>query len=172
MALSSESLVPEGGSMNNYCRAIMYLIFLIVAEVQAADFSTLVLKPTPLGPEGGIEATFPPGGGSFAYYFTTTIQKGELLTQIFFKGQPGREKRVELALLDANANLISAYWIQGVETQNDAIRSFPIAEPGRQLLRITVSGPETDEFRVTFGGSAFPQPASASATATPTSATP
>ena len=129
-------------------------------SAQAAEFSTSVLKPTPLGPEGSIGAAFPQDGGKIAYYFSADVQEGELLTQIFFTGQVGGEKRVELALLDVNANLMTAYWIQGVEAQRDAIRSFRIEEPGRQLLRVTVAGPETDKFRLEFGGSALAQPSS------------
>jgi len=150
--------------MKDYCCIIGFLIFFLSPYAQAAEFSTSVLKPTPLGSEGSIESTFPEGGEKVTYYFSAAVQKGALLTQIFFKGQAGREKRVELALLDANANLISAYWIQGADAQRDALRSFPIEEPGSQLLRITVSGPETDEFRLEFGGSALLQSSPPSAT--------
>jgi hypothetical protein len=139
---------------------LIFLFFLTDLTVQAAEFSTSILKPTPLGPEKNISASFPQDSGKIAYYFSADVQTGELLTQISFKGQIGREKRVELALFDANANLISAYWIQGVEAQREAIRSFPIEQPGRQLLRVTVFGPETDVFRLEFGGSALPQPSS------------
>ena len=123
--------------------------------VYAAEFSTSLLKPAPIGAEGVINASFPPGGGRMAYYFSVDLQKGDLLTQISFKGRSGSEKRVELALLNANAGLVSAYWIQGTEPQKDAARHFPIETLGRQILRLTVSGPETDEFRIEFGGRAF-----------------
>lgn len=151
--------------MKRYALTLGFLFAFISPNVHAAEFSTLVMKPTLLNPAGSITASFPQGGGKIAYYFSTEIQKGELLTQIFFRGQVGREKRVELALLDENANLISAYWIQGVEAQRDAVRSFRVEGPGRQLLRVTVSGPETDEFRLEFGGSALPRPSSPSAAA-------
>jgi hypothetical protein len=126
--------------------------------VHAAEFSTSLLKPAPIGTEGIITASFPPGGEKMAYYFSVDLQKGDLLTQISFQGRPGSEKRVELALLDANANLISAYWIQGAESRKDAARQFPIETLGRQVLRLTVSGPETDEFRIELGGRAFSAP--------------
>jgi hypothetical protein len=141
-------------------------------HVQAAEFSTSVMKPTLLAPEGIIGAAFPQGGGKTVYYFFAEVQKGELLTQISFKGSGGGEKRVELAFLDSNASLMTAYWIQGVEAQSDAVRSFSINEPRRQLLRVTVSGPETDEFRVEFGGSALLQPSSPGAPTANASTTP
>jgi len=145
--------------MKQYILPFGFFLVFLSANTPAAEFSESVLKPTLLSPEGSITASFPQDGEKMSYYFSATVQKGELLTQIFFKGQVGREKRVELALLDENANLISAYWIHGVEARRDAIRSFPVEAPGRQLLRVTVSGPKTDEFRLEFGGSALAQSA-------------
>lgn len=158
--------------MKQYCLIFGFLLSFTGLGVQAAEFSTSVMKPTPLSPEGIIGAVFPQGGEKTVYYFSVEVRKGELLTQISFKGSVGGEKRVELALLDDNANLMTAYWIQGVEAQKDAIRSFPIKEPSRQLLRVTVSGPATDEFRLEFGGSALPQPSSLRAAASSASPTP
>jgi hypothetical protein len=63
-----------------------------------------------------------------------------------------------LALLDNEAHLVTCYWIQGVETWKDAIRSFPIEIAGQRIIRVTVFGPETDEFRVELGGRALPPP--------------
>ena len=146
--------------MKNYFFVTVLLIFFMRAGVQAAEFSTSVRTPTPINPEGSIVGSFPRSEGRIAYYFFADLREGELLTQIFFNGQLGKEKRVELALLDENANLLNAYWIQGVEKQRDAIRSFPVKKAGRQLLRVTVSGPETDEFRLEFGGSALSIPLS------------
>jgi hypothetical protein len=128
------------------------------------------MKPTPLASEGIIGGVFPQDGGKTVYYFSVDAQKGELLTQLSFKGSVGGEKRVELAFLDGNASLMTAYWIQGVEARRDAARSFSIREPSRQLLRVTVSGPATDEFRLEFGGSALLQPSSPNATASGASA--
>jgi hypothetical protein len=158
--------------MKQYFLIFGFLLSFTGFSVQAAEFSTSVMKPTPLVPEGIIGAVFPQGGGKTVYYFSVEVQKGELLTQISFKGSVGREKRVELALLNGTASLMTAYWIQGAEAQRDAVRSFPIKEPSRQLLRVTVSGPETDEFRLEFGGSALPQPSSPSAAASSASTTP
>lgn len=148
--------------MKQYVLIFGFLVSFTGLCAQAAEFSASVMKPTPLSPEGIIGAAFPQGGGKTVYYFSVEVQKGELLTQISFKGSVGGEKRVELAFLDGNASLMTAYWIQGVEAQKDAVRSFPIEEPGRQLLRVTVSGPAIDAFRFEFGGSALPQPSSPS----------
>lgn len=146
--------------MKQYFLIFSFLLSFTRSSVQAAEFSTSVMEPTPLAPEGTIGAVFPQGGGKTVYYFSVEVQKGELLTQLSFKGSVGGEKRVELALLNRDASLRTAYWIQGVEARRGAVRSFPIKEPSRQLLRVTVSGPETDEFRLEFGGSALPQPSS------------
>lgn len=157
--------------MKHYCFIVGFVLSLVDVSVQAAEFSTSVMKPTPLAPEGIIGAAFPHGGGKTVYYFSVEVQKGELLTQIAFEGSFGGEKRVELALLDDKANLLTAYWIQGVEARRNAVRSFSIKESSRQLLRVTVSGPETDEFRLEFGGSALPQlsPSAAVSDASPSS---
>lgn len=121
----------------------------------AAEFSTSFLKPVPIGTEGIVNAAFPSGSERVAYYFSVDLKKGDLLTQISFKGTPGSEKRVEFALLNTDANLISAYWIQGAEARKSVARQFPIDRPGLQIFRLTVSGPETDEFRFELGGRAF-----------------
>jgi hypothetical protein len=137
----------------------MFLLVLHSARVQAVEFSTSALKPSLLDPNGGpISASFPTGDSRTAYYFVADLQKGELVIQLSFKGHAGREKRVELALLDSEARLISSYWIQGIETQKDAVRSFPIEMAGQQILRVTVFGPATDEFRIELGGRALPPP--------------
>jgi hypothetical protein len=139
-------------------RLFIFLAVCLLASfsTDAAEFSNSLLKPASVEKEGVMSAAFPPGGERMAYYFSVDLQKGDLLTQISFKGRPGSEKRVEFALLDANASLISAYWIQGAESQKGAARQFPIEKSGLQVLRLTVSGPQTDEFRVELGGRAFP----------------
>jgi len=144
--------------MRQYLLLFMGLLVLQSARVQAVELSTSALQPSPLDPTGAINAPFPSGDGRIAYYFVADLRKGELLTQLSFKGRAGREKRVELALLDSDAHLVSCYWIQGVETWKDAIRSFPIEMAGQRIFRVTVFGPETDEFRVELGGRALPPP--------------
>jgi hypothetical protein len=140
-------------------KRFLFFLFLVLifreVEAAAAEFSTSILKPTPLGPEGTIASTFPSVNGKTTYYFSVDLQKGDLLTHLFFKGQNGREKRVEFALLDSNAHFESAYWIQGSEVQRDATRNFTIDKNGQRLFWIAVFGPEMDEFRLEFGGSAF-----------------
>ncbi len=142
--------------MRPYLLPLVGFLVLQATRVQAVDFSTSSLRPAQLDPTGAITASFPAGDGRTTYYFVADLQKGELLTQLSFKGHTGREKHVEFTLLDEDAHLASSFWIQGVETKRDAVRSFPIEVAGQRMLRVTVFGPETDEFRVEVGGGAFP----------------
>jgi hypothetical protein len=142
--------------MKKLTYACLFWLISVLSNADAADFSTAAWKPTPLSPEGVITAPFPDNGEKAVYYFTVDLKKGDLLTQLLFSGQAGNEKRVELALLDHEASLVSAYWIHGTEGRKEAVRRFPIEKPGRQLLRVTVFGYQADEFRLEFGGSALP----------------
>jgi hypothetical protein len=153
--------------MRQYLLLFMSLFVLQSARVQAVELSTSALKPSPLDPTGAINAPFPSADGRTAYYFVADLRKGELMTQLSFKGRAGREKRVELALLDNEAHLVTCYWIQGAETRKDAIRSFPIEMAGQRIIRVTVFGPETDEFRVELGGHALPPPPTLAKAAAP-----
>jgi len=144
--------------MRQFFLIFISLFVLQATRVQAVELSTSALKPSLLDPTGAINATFPSMDSRTAYYFVADLRKGDLMTQLSFKGRAGREKRVELALLDNEAHLVTCYWIQGVETWKDAIRSFPIEMIGRQIFRVTVFGPETDEFRVELGGPALSPP--------------
>ncbi len=153
--------------MRQYLLLFVGLLVLQSALVQAGELSTSALKPSPLDPTGAINGPFPSGDGRIAYYFIANLRQGELLTQLSFKGRAGREKRVELALLDSEAHLVSCYWIQGAETWKDAIRSFPIEMAGQRIFRVTVFGPTTDEFRVELGGRALPPPTLAKAETPP-----
>jgi hypothetical protein len=137
----------------------MCLRALSSTHAQAVEFSTSALRPMPLDPTGAISASFPTGDGRTAYYFVADLRKGELLTQLSFRGRgAGREKHVEITLLDSEARLVSSFWIHGWETQKDAVRSFPIEVSGQRMLRVTVFGPATDEFRIELGGHAFVPP--------------
>lgn len=144
------------------CR-LLVVILASLPVVEAAEFSTSFLQPTALPLEGIITAAFPSGNARIAYYFSVDVQKGELVTQLTFTGPSGGEKRVELALLDNNAELVTGYWIQGAASRKDAVRGFPIDRPGPQLLRVTVLGPEADTYRVQIGGRAFVSPSSSPA---------
>jgi hypothetical protein len=120
-----------------------------------ANFSTSIMKPTPVGANGVISASFPTGGQKASYYFSVTVQKGELLTQISFDGRDGANKQVELALLNSNARVEDSYWIHGSDAKEESTRSFPVDSDGKRVLRVTVQGPETGGFSVELGGSAF-----------------
>jgi hypothetical protein len=131
------------------------LIFSLCAAWAEAGFSTSIMRPTAVGANGVISASFPTGGQKVSYYFSARVQKGELLTQIAFDGREGTPKQVELALLSGNARVEDSYWIHGSEEKTESTRSFPIDADGTRILRVTVQGPETGGFRVELGGSAF-----------------
>jgi hypothetical protein len=113
------------------------------------------MRPTPVGANGVISASFPSGGQKGSYYFSVHVQKGELLTQISFDGREGANKQVELALLNSSARVEDSYWIHGSDAVEEATRSFLLDSAGKRVLRLTVQGPETGGFRVEVGGSAF-----------------
>lgn len=129
--------------------------FSLLTTWAEANFSTSIMKPTPVGANGVISASFPGGGQKGSYYFSVHVQKGELLTQISFDGREGANKQVELALLNSSARVEDSYWIHGSDAVEEATRSFPIDSAGKRVLRLTVQGPETGGFRVELGGSAF-----------------
>jgi hypothetical protein len=123
-----------------------------------AGFSTSIMKPTVVGANGVISASFPTGGQKATYYFSVQVQKGELLTQIAFDGRDGANKQVEFALLNSNARVEDSYWIHGSDATEESTRSFPMDSDGKRVLRVMVQGPETGGFRVELGGSAFVEP--------------
>lgn len=129
--------------------------FSLLTTWTEANFSTSIMKPTPVGANGVISASFPTGGQKGSYYFSVNVQKGELLTQISFDGRDGAPKQVELALLNSSARVEDSYWIHGSDAVAESTRSFPMDSAGKRVLRVTVQGPETGGFRVEFGGSAF-----------------
>jgi hydrogenase maturation factor len=129
--------------------------FLLLTTWVEANFSTSIMKPTPVGANGVISASFPTSGQKGSYYFSVNVQKGELLTQISFDGRDGANKQVELALLNSSARVEDSYWIHGSDAIEEATRSFPMDSAGKRVLRLTVQGPETGGFRVEIGGSAF-----------------
>jgi hypothetical protein len=133
----------------------LVVAFSLLTAGAEANFSTSIMKPTPVGANGVISASFPTGGQKGSYYFSVQVQKGELLTQISFDGREGANKQVELALLNSSARVEDSYWIHGSNAVEESTRSFPMDSAGKRVLRVTVQGPETGGFRVEFGGSAF-----------------
>lgn len=129
----------------------------------AEGLSTSVTSPSPIGPSGVIESSFP--GGKTSYYLSVDLAAGDLLTQIGFEGRPGARKAVDLALLDADGRRADSYWAHGEDAAEEKTKSFAIDASGKRTLRIEVEGPPTARFRVELGGSALanaaPKPAPA-----------
>jgi hypothetical protein len=132
--------------------SIVSLVFLAGAA-SAAELSTSVMSPTPVGESGVVENAFPEGKKSF--YVSVDVQPGDLLTQIGFEGRPGANKAVDLALLDKDGRRADSYWTHGETPAEEKTKSFPIDASGKQTLRIEVEGPPTAKFRVELGGSAI-----------------
>ena len=133
--------------------AVAALCLGLVPAVQAEDLATSVLRPTPVGPTGVVEAAFPEGKTS--YFISVGVARGELLTQIGFEGRPGARKAVDLALLGADGRRVDSYWAHGEEAAEQKTRVFAIDAGGERTLRIEVEGPPTARFRVEVGGSAL-----------------
>lgn len=119
-----------------------------------AEFSTSIMEPTPVDATGIISAMFPNGGQSASYYFSLEAQPGDLLTQISYQGQTRADKQLELSLINENGKQGSSYWIHGSDPVEESTRSFTIDKKGRQVICLTVRGPETGQFRVELGGTA------------------
>ncbi len=119
-----------------------------------AEFSTSIMKPTPVDANGVISAPFPSGGQSTLYYFSVEAQPGDLLTQISYQGRARADKQLELSLINENGKQGNSYWIHGSDPIAEGTRSFPIDKKGRQIVRLAVRGPETGQFRVELGGTA------------------
>jgi hypothetical protein len=126
----------------------------------ASPYSQSYLAPSPLPKDGVITGTAPGGEKKTTYYyFATDLKPGELLTQISFAGRPNAPKKLEFALLDAQARVgaNSNYYIMGeLDANNEKTRAFPIDSSGRYVLRVGVSGVEGTQYKVELGGSAFP----------------
>jgi outer membrane protein OmpA-like peptidoglycan-associated protein len=120
---------------------------------QASEFSTSIMRPTPIEAHGVIRGALPKTKTS--YYFSVGAHSGDLLTQLSLRGTPGADKQLELALLDRSARVQDSYWVHGGDADNEATHSFSIDDPGKKVLRVTVQGPETGGFCILLGGSSF-----------------
>ncbi|MBM4257275.1 MAG: OmpA family protein [Deltaproteobacteria bacterium] len=138
------------------CRLFVFAVAAMVivsASWAQAGFSTSIIKPTPVGANGVISDAFP--AAETTYYFTVDAQPGTLLTQISYQGREGADQALEFALLNESGKKGEWYWIHGSGAVEEATRSFPIDKKGRQVVSLTVKGPETGGFRVELGGSAL-----------------
>ncbi|MBV9456342.1 MAG: hypothetical protein JO141_02315 [Bradyrhizobium sp.] len=126
----------------------------------ASPFSRSYLAPSPLPKSGLITGTAPGGEKKITYYyFAADLKAGDLLTQISFAGRPNAPKMLEFALLDSQARVgaNSNYYIMAeLDANNEKTRAFPVDSSGRYVVRVGVSGVEGTQFKIEFGGSAFP----------------
>jgi hypothetical protein len=141
----------------------------LLSSVALADtFSTSALNPSPVPADGVITGGYPAGGAETTYYFAADLKAGELATQISLKGRDGRDKSLEIALIDPAGKRADSYYIMGsVGANQEQARVLPIDTSGRHIIRVTTKGPETTTFRVELGGSALataPQTATADGT--------
>lgn len=120
----------------------------------AENFSTTVMRPSAVPPNGVISGKFP--AGETRYYFALDVVPGDLMTQLSFAGRAGAPKEVDLEILDKDARARAQYWIHGEDGSLQSTRGFPIDATGRQVLRLRVKGPETGQFCLELGGNSFP----------------
>jgi hypothetical protein len=125
------------------------------AAVNANEQSRSFLAPTPVGRDGVIAGAFPGGEGYTYFYFVADLKAGNLLTQMSVSGRDGTMKWISLALLDDKGRSDKSYFMSRVEANADATKSFPIDRSGRYVLRLTVQGPETTNYRIELGGNAL-----------------
>jgi hypothetical protein len=125
------------------------------AAANANAPSRSFLAPTPLGRDGVIAGAFPGGDGYAYYYFVADLKAGNLLTQMSVSGRDGTMKWISLTLLDDKGRGDKTYFMSRVEANADATKSFPIDRSGRYVLRLTVQGPETTNYRIELGGNAL-----------------
>lgn len=120
----------------------------------ADGFSTSVMHPSVVPPNGVVSGAFP--SGETHYYFAIDAKPGELMTQLTAAGRAGSEKQVQLELLDPSARSRDSVWVHGSSASEQTVRAFPVDAAGRQLMRVTVNGPESARFCLELGGAAFP----------------
>jgi hypothetical protein len=139
-----------------------HLIAAIVATALSAStafgqtFSTSALNPSPIPANGVIAGSYPPGGAETTYYFAADLKAGDLATQISFMGRPGRDKSLEITLVDPSGRRGGSYYIMGsIDANQEQARVLPIDASGRHVIRVTTKGPETTTFRIELGGTAL-----------------
>jgi hypothetical protein len=146
-------------NMRGFLRQAAFAIGLIaVASLARAESpSTSAINPTSVAPTGLITGNYPAGEAETSYYFSIDLKPGDLATQTSFLGRSGRDKFLEFDLKDPNGKRVGYYSIMtGLDANQEATRVFPIDSSGRYVVVLKLKGPETTSFRVTLGGSAFP----------------
>ena len=86
-------------------RKASYVATILAAVLSAAaayadTFSTSALNPSQVPANGVIAGSFPPGGAETTFYFAADLKAGDLATQISMLGRPGRDKSLEIGLVD------------------------------------------------------------------------
>jgi hypothetical protein len=128
----------------------------LVSVAQAQTFSTSALSPSPVPANGVISGSYPQGGAETTYYFAADLKAGDLATQISFMGRPGRDKSLEIALVDPTGKRAGGHYVMGsIDANQEQARVLPIDTTGRHVLRVITKGPETTTFRIELGGTAL-----------------
>ena len=142
-------------------RKASYVATILAAVLSAAaayadTFSTSALNPSQVPANGVIAGSFPPGGAETTFYFAADLKAGDLATQISFMGRPGRDKSLEIALVDPSGKRVGSHYILGsLDVNQEQARVLPIDATGRHMIRVTTKGPQTTEFRIELGGTAL-----------------
>lgn len=136
------------------CALALFAVTTAGATAAPDGFSTSVMRPSAVPPNGVISGSFP--ATETRYYFALDTVPGDLMTQLSFWGRAGAQKEVELEILDASARTRAQYWIHGEDASLQSTRGFPMDAAGRQVLRLRVKGPESGRFCLEVGGHAYP----------------
>jgi hypothetical protein len=132
---------------------------LLATAAHAETFSTSALAPSPVPPGGVITGSYPPGGAETTFYFAADLKAGELATQITMMGRAGRDKSLEIGLVDPAGKRAGGYYVMtGLDANQELARVLPIDNSGRHVIRVTTKGPETTTFRIELGGDALGNP--------------
>jgi hypothetical protein len=132
---------------------------LLATAAHAETFSTSALAPSPVPPGGVITGSYPAGGAETTYYFAADLKAGELATQISMMGRAGRDKSLEIGLVDPAGKRAGGYYVMtGLDANQELARVLPIDNSGRHVIRVTTKGPETTTFRIELGGDALGNP--------------
>ena len=126
------------------------------AAAHAETFSTSALNPSQVPASGVISGSFPAGGAETTYYFAADLKAGDLASQISMLGRPGRDKSLEIGLVDPAGKRSGSYYVMtGLDGNQELARVLPVDTSGRHVIKITTKGPETTTFRVELGGNAL-----------------
>jgi hypothetical protein len=129
---------------------------LLATAAHAETFSTSALAPSPVPPSGVITGSYPAGGAETTFYFAADLKAGELSTQITMMGRAGRDKSLEIGLVDPAGKRAGGYYVMtGLDANQELARVLPIDNSGRHVIRVTTKGPETTTFRIELGGDAL-----------------